>query len=500
MMPAASTQQKTMTRQAGFSILFMLAGLALAPVRIVLLTRVLSEADYGIFNLLTMTVASIGFVALLGQRQYLIYALPGKSLFQQGRHVWSSLAVTVLSGLLFALAFLGASRVFPVFRDAFSVELVGIGAIFIALYAVAQLGMGYLLATGEVVRYRLQVFLTSNLWMVALIPALLWFAPSLGQLAWLWLAGLALPMIWIFRWSLRSLGEGVSARPVPALMRESARYGLPLISRNIANSLMRLVDRYAILHFMGATQVGLYTLPIMLVSYAADTVYFLEFFFPHISSRWQANRALGKPGCTGEAADYFHLALRICLLVAVPMAVGVFLWGGGLVRLLAGASYASVSFLFALLVGQIVLIPLSHFLHFAMMLDGRTDTIGRTIIVSTLVNLGLNLLLIPAIGLAGAALAGTISYAVLVLSSLWAGRLLPYLRVAALRPVPLALATAAMAAAAWALRRATGGNMPAEMVSAMVVFLAAGHLGGLWTTDEIRYILRRRKQNPGLAA
>ena len=497
MTPASTAHQKTMTRQAGFSILFTLAALALAPVRIVLLTRVLSEADYGIFNLLTMTVASIGFVALLGQRQYLIYALPGKSAFRQGEHAWSSLAVAAVSGLVFALAFVVASRAFPVLRESFGAELIGIGAVFIVLYAAAHLGMGYLLAIGEVVRYRLQVFLTSNLWMVALIPALLWFSPSLDHLAWLWLAGLAVPMVWIARWSLRALGEGARARPVPGLMRESVRYGIPLISRNIANSLMRLVDRYVILRFMGATQVGLYTLPIMLVSYAADTVYFLEFFFPHISSRWQANRAAGRPGCSGEASDYFHLALRICLLVAAPMAVGVLLWGGGLVRLLAGESYASVSYLFALLGGQIVLIPLSHFLHFAMMLDDRTRVIGRTILFSTGANFALNLLPIPRIGLSGAALSGTVSYAILVATSLWAGRLWPHMQWRALRPFPLLGATAAMAAAAWGVRGVAGENLIGEIPAALAAFCVAGHVARLWSAEELRYVLRRRRKNQG---
>ena len=500
MTAASSTHQKTMTRQAGLSLFFTLAALALAPVRIVLLTRVLSEADYGIFNLLTTTVASIGFVALLGQRQYLIFALPGQPPVRQGQLVWSSLAVAALSGAAFALAFFAASRTVPVLREAFGPGLVLVGAAFIVLYAVAHLGMGYLLAIGEVVRYRLQVFLTSNLWMVALIPALLWFAPSLDQLAGLWLAGLAVPMLWIARWALRALGEGARARPVPALMRESARYGLPLISRNVANSLIRLVDRYVILRFLGATQVGLYTLPIMLVGYAADTVYFLEFFFPHVSSRWQANRAAGRPGCSGEASDYFHLALRICLLVAVPLAAGVLLWGGDLVRLLAGESYASVNFLFALLAGQILLIPLSHFLHFAMMLDDRTRVIGRTILLSTGANVVLNLLLIPRIGLAGAALSGTASYAVLVASSLWAGRLLAHLRWRRLRPLPLLAATAAMAAAAWALRLGIGRQMLAEIPAAAIAFAVAGHATGLWSADEIRYVLRRRRKKPENAA
>jgi len=139
-----------------------------------------------------------------------------------------------------------------------------------------------------------------------------------------------------------------------------------------------------------------------------------------------------------------------------------------------------------------VLIPLSHFLHFAMMLDGRTPAIGRTILLATAVNIGLNLVLIPAVGLAGAALSGTLSYTVLVASSLWAGRLLPHLRPGLLRPLALAVSTAAMGGAAWAVRATIGGELLTEIPAAALAFVAAAFATRLWTPDEVRYVLRRR--------
>lgn len=484
--------ERAMTRQAAFSLVFVGAALALAPVRIGLLTRMLSEADYGIFNLWTMTVAAIGFVALLGQRQYLIYQLPGKTSRERGEYALATCGVTLLSALGFALAFWGACRVFPAFGGSFSRGLVLMGAVYIVLYALAQLGMGYLLAVGEVVRYRLQVFLTTNLWLVALVPALLWFRPSLVQLAGLWLAGLVVPMAWILRWTLRSLGpEGRRARPVPERMKASAAYGLPLISRNIASSLMRLMDRYVILRFVGAAQMGLYTVPVLLVTYAADITYFLDFIFPHVSGRWQANRAAGRPGCSGDAAEYFHLALRLALLVTVPLATGILLWGTAVVRLLAGDAYAAVGYLFVLLVGQVVLIPFSNLLHFAMMLDGRTSRIGATIMGATVVNIGLNLALTPRLGLPGAAWAGTLSYVVLVAASLWAGQLLPHLRWRKLRAVPVLACCAAVAAAVLAGRRRFGFNLAGEMLLAAGVFLGAGFACRAWTGAELRGLLHR---------
>jgi O-antigen/teichoic acid export membrane protein len=176
------------------------------------------------------------------------------------------------------------------------------------------------------------------------------------------------------------------------------------------------------------------------------------------------------------------------------MAVGVSLWGGWLTQLLAGDAFAAASYIFPLLVGQIVLIPMSHFLHFAMMLDGRTRMIGRIIILSTITNLLLNLLLIPTAGLAGAAAAGTLSYVIMVVSSLWAGRLLPYIQYAALRLGSLVLSTGLTAASVIALRRTTESAVIIELLLAGIVFLLAGFMTNLWTRDEMRYILRRKKK------
>ena len=488
--------QHTVTRQAWMSIVFVLLGILLAPIRIRILTHAMTEADYGIFNLLTLTVASIGFVALLGQRQYLVYALPGKDKIEQGACFHSSLWVTLISGVVCAVLFLLGCRVIPLLAQSFSLNLVIIGAVFIVAYALANFGMGYLLAIGEVIRYRLQVFLISNLWLIVVIPLVLWGTLTLSSLAVLWLLGLAIPMIWLILWTWRYLEEGRTSPARPALMRDAVKYGFPLITRNVANSLMRLADRYVILNLMGATEVGLYTVPTTLVSFAADTQYFLEFFFPHISERWRVNREAGRPGCSGEASTYFHMAVRICLLTTLPMAIGIVLWGQPLVRFLAGTSYASVSSIFPLLVAQVMLIPMTHFIHFALMLDGRTYLIGYSIIGTSIVNVVLNLVLIPWIGLAGAALAGTLSYLVLVIVSLWVGKLWMHMRLRELRVIQLVIAGAAMMGAIMLCRAVFHAYTLWEVPAAGIAFLAAGHLLRLWTRQELEFIFRRRKNAP----
>lgn len=490
---SATEHHGRVARQAWLSILFVLAGIALAPIRIRILTHVLTEAQFGIFNLLTTTAASIGFVALLGQRQYLIYALPGRNAREQGACFTSSLLVTLAAGVLFAALFLAGGLTIPLMARTFPPALIAVGTVFIVLYALAQFGMGYLLAVGEVVRYRLQVFLTSNLWLLAVVPFALRGGLSLDRIVLLWLAGLAVPMVWLAAWTRRSLGEGLGAPPRGAFIRESVKYGVPLISRNVANSLMRLADRYVILPMMGAASVGVYTVPVTLVGFAADTQYFLEFFFPHISVRWRANRAAGRPGCSGEASTYFHAALRICFLTTVPMGIGIVLWGDSLVRVLAGSSYAAASSIFLILVPQVILIPVCHFIHFALMLDGRTYLIGYSILGSAALNVLLNLVLIPRLGLAGAALAGTLSYFLLVLISLKVGRLWPHLRCSELRLPPLLAAGAAMTAAILLCRWFFRAPTPWEVPAAGVAFLGAGHLLRLWTRDELALAFRRKK-------
>jgi O-antigen/teichoic acid export membrane protein len=489
-------RKRLIATHAWVSLSFTVLTMLMAPIRIRILTHSLSKADYGILSLLILTANSLGFIALLGQRQYLIYSLPGKSHEERGTYVNSTLLSTLIGGLLGGIIFYFAGKYIPFLAENFSTALVWIGAIFIASYAVTSLGMGYLLAIGDVIRYRALIFSASSLWLVAAIPILLFRSLSLTSIAAIWLGGLLVSGLLCALVVTRNLGKALRMPPKGSLMRLGIAYGVPIIPRNFANFLMRLADRYVILYLINTAAVALYTVPATLVMFAADTQYFLEFMFPHISEQWKKNREEGKPGCTGQSSTLFHIALRLSMLMTVPMAVGVVLWGPTLVNILAGKAYSEANIVFRYMAPLIVAIPFTHFVHFALMLDGRTRIIGGLIIASSVANVVLNIFLIPIMGIQGAALATTISYFLLLVVSMTWSRLMPYFHWALLKPVPLIICTALMLGAALLTRHLVGCATFWETIPAGIVFIGAGFATRLCSRDELQVVMRRKKKKP----
>ncbi len=493
-------RKRAMTTQAWVSLLFTLLVIAMAPVRIRILTRALSKSEYAILSLLTMTAAAIGFIALLGQRQFLIYSLPGKDNRDRAKYFNSTLVTTAIGGAIGAVVFLVLGLTIPSMARVFSTRLLLAGSCYIALYALVNLGMGYLLAIGKVIHYRALTFIVSSLWVLAAIALLSWIKLNVGQLAALWLAGLAASSLLCAYWVRPRSNRARFEPPDWSTMKNGIRYGVPIIPRNFANFLMTLADRYVILFLLGTGHVAVYTVPATLVIFATQVQNFLEFLFPHLSETWKDNLKSGRAGCSGQASVLYHTMLRLSVLTALPLAAGICLWGPSLVRILAGAGYTEGTVVFSYLVPLVIIIPLTSFVHFALMLDGRTKTIGFSILAAAALNVLLNIVLvtgsgpIPALGIRGAALATTLSYTLLFVISLVVSGVAPRLSLSKLHVFALIGSCLSFIAVTLLLRNRMGSPSLWEIPIAAAVFFLAGHVMRLWTKQELLLILQRTKR------
>jgi len=487
----AEGRKSRMALQGWVSMGFVILGVLIAPVRMSILTRSLTKEDYGLFSLLSITVAALGFIGVLGLRQFLIYILPGKNEQEQGRYFNSCLLATALFSTMLGFVFLGAGHTVPLLSNSFSATLILLGALFIPLYSLTNLGIGYLLATGEVIRSRFLNFLTSSLWLCLAIPVFLFWSKSINVLACLWVSGLFITLIVMAYWSRQRLGDGIHAHPETGLMKEGIRYGIPLLPRYFAAALFRMADRFVILDEMGAEQVALYSVAATLVFFAAETYVFLEFMLPHISREWNKNVTDGKPGCSGTASEHFHTALRLTLLTTVPLAVGLLLWGSAVVQLLASASYAGSHVVFPIMAPVVPIIASTGLMQFGISLTGRTKVIGYSILAASLLNLGLNIVLVKLMGISGAAAATTFSYALLFIFTVLTSGLIPYMRLRALRLPSLIISAIVMFVATLIIRRLIGHFTLLELPLGGIAFLAAGFVSRLWTMDELKSILPR---------
>jgi len=188
------------------------------------------------------------------------------------------------------------------------------------------------------------------------------------------------------------------------LRRRIAEYALPITVTSTASSVDRYVDSVLLGFFIGPAAVGFYNIGKQVLKFIETPANSLAFT---VAPSYETQKAQGD----GEtAARIYEESLNYVLLLYLPAAAGIVLVADPLINIVFGAQYQD-----AVLVLQILSVYLVFHVVKKVTGDGL-DFLGRARaraifrIISAFLNLILNILLIPSIGVAGAAVALVISY------------------------------------------------------------------------------------------
>lgn len=254
--------------------------------------------------------------------------------------------------------------------------------------------------------------------------------------------------------------------PDETLPRRLLRYSIPLTATRGANVLDKKVDTVLVGLLLNVTSVGYYTVAKQLSDFVA---------VPASSFGFTISPAIGEEKAGDQierAGRIYQRSLTYVLLAYVPAAVGLVLVADPLVRLVFGAAYLPAVPVVQVFSGFILLNAVNKITSDGLDYLGlaRLRAIVKT--VSAVGNFGLNLVLIPQLGVVGAAVATVVTYSFYTGTNVYLiHRDLEIDPRAALRPFALTLAiTAGMAVAVTlALPYVTG--LP-ELFA--VVFLGVG--------------------------
>lgn len=204
-------------------------------------------------------------------------------------------------------------------------------------------------------------------------------------------------------------------------VRRYVLYSLPLIPYMAFFWMTDTVDRYLITHFMDLSHTGLYSAaytlsqPVLVVSMPLSAV-----LFPLVSKRWEHGDRQG-------VFRLFHLSVRAYLLFTVPIVVSLVSLAGPLVRLICGDSFSSAAPLVLPISLGLFMLNLFQILVYLFHIQLETRKLVWFSLVTCLINLSINLALLPRIGIMGAAIATFITYLALTVMVLVALR--AYLKV-----------------------------------------------------------------------
>lgn len=369
----------------------------------VIVARWLGAEGMGALAVLNVTVAvalQVGSVGLPSANTYFIAR--DKSLLAP---VWANaLTFAIVAGVLLALLVIGAAKFRPALFGNIPVELLALAAASIPFQLISLLGLNVFLGLNRIAQFNTLDAAAQSLILLNAVFALVVFGTGLRVLVSLnTLASVLVSfvVVWLIGRAVKEVSGSQPFRVDAELFKRMARYGIKFHVAVVAGMLIFRADLLIVNHFRGATEAGVYAVAsqvammLMLLPGVIGTL-----LFPRIASQQDARGEM-----TMRVTRHTTLLMLIICLAAVPASF--------VLPLVYGASFADATWQLLILLPGIYLVSIEAVLvqHFSSL--GLPVAIPIFWLVTLAVNVALNLMFVPAFGARAAALASSISYALI---------------------------------------------------------------------------------------
>lgn len=318
--------------------------------------------------------------------------------------VWKNgLMLSFAAGALIALGVVAIANLRPSFFNGVSSRLILIVAISLPFQLVTLVGLNLLLAIDRIrLMNTLEASLTLILLLNAIVVLVLWRS-NLIALVWSNVAA-AVAVSLLLTWRIARVTRaqsGGDARADLSLLRRMLGYGLKFYISIFASFVIFRADLLIVNRFRGAEAAGVYAI--------ASQFSFLLIMLPGVIASLLFPRVAASQDETAVyAVEVTRHTSFLMLLVCFAAAAAAFL-----IPLMYGAKFGDATVQLWIMLPGIFLISLESVLvqHFTG--TGLPAIIPAFWVVTMIVNLGLNLALVPVWGARAAAINSTISYALI---------------------------------------------------------------------------------------
>lgn len=196
--------------------------------------------------------------------------------------------------------------------------------------------------------------------------------------------------------------------------KEAVYYSFPLMWTEFNFLMLTFANRYIIQYFMGPAPLGIYAAGYNLSFYLSNILFVpLDLaVFPLYMDIWVKK---------GEAAtkEFLSRTLRIFLLLALPIGFGFVAISKELIVLLASSKFAMAYVVIPYIVSGTILFATSNIFKAGLLIYKKTSFLTLIMFVGVVMNVILNLLLVPKWGIIGAAFATFIAYLTLLVLTIF---------------------------------------------------------------------------------
>ncbi len=462
----------------GFSnLVIVLRGLVLLPI----ISKTLGAYGYGIWAQVMVTLALIAYISTLNLPASLARFLAAEKDKDVIREGFFSVLVTGLGfSLLIGLALFLMSQIFAtsLFHDPGAFRIVQLTALIVPFWALETVYLGFFRAFREMKTYSFML-IARNIMELALISYFIFsgygvFSAVLSLL----IARVVVDSVMLFM-IINRIGV---KWPRFSQLRPYFGFSIPLIPGMLASWVINSSDRYVIGILLGVTPVGIYAagygIGYVIICFTAPLATVL---LPTLSRLYDENRI-------EEVKTHLAYSLKYFLMLAIPSVFGLTVLARPLLQVLStpefvpeGSLVLSIIALSYLLFGTYVIFSQVH------LLMKRTKILGFLWGGAALLNLTLNVILVPLFGVTAAAAATLFCYTlVTVITILTATQYLKFSVMPAFFLKSL-IASSVMSAIIWFLSPDGAVNVALVIGLGGIIYFAVLFLAKGFTRDEIRF-------------
>ncbi len=181
-------------------------------------------------------------------------------------------------------------------------------------------------------------------------------------------------------------------------------FSLPLIPNVSLQWVINFSDRYLIAHFLDLENVGIYsgsyTIGHVITFFVSPLAFVL---YPTISKLWEEKNIK-------ELKFWVIKTLKIFLFLAIPSIFGIYYFSPLIIHKLATTKFLEHQYLIVLIAGGYLFVGIYQIYLYLIHLKEKTIWILYLFLFIAFLNILLNIILIPKIGIEGAAISTLISY------------------------------------------------------------------------------------------
>lgn len=382
------------------SVLSLMLGLFSFPI----LTRILSREDYGMLGLVSTTMLLIVAIAKAGLSDGIIRFYKDYNDVPERLAVFSS--TVVVRGLIFS-GFIAVLYITLLYST--SGWFLQIGSKYLACFMIMSayillrplniIVLNMLRITDRTIFYNVTNLVGKTLSISFSLILLIYLIGELyGFFIGLILSELVVSII-LFYWFFSKYTVSFSLVSGKLAMK-LIRFGIPLLITELSYLLLTYADRYMIAAFKGNDSLGLYSVGYNLASYVSDLM-----MFPLSYAVIPIYVGIYKKEGKEKTEEFLNQCLYYLVIAVIPVCVGYMIISKDLFVTLASEKYLSAASFSPIILFGSLLLGANAILSAGLYMQKKSMVILLIMVAALVLNILLNLLLLPTYGVFGAAIA-----------------------------------------------------------------------------------------------